>query len=69
MAAMLQTLAHILIELLKALLVEVLASRVLRWVRFQGQHNIKDIRLVMHRRHRDRLLNSLSTGKTTNRAK
>lgn len=67
MAAMLQTLAYIIIDLLKALLVEVLASRVRRWVRFQGQHNIKDIRLVMHRRHRDRLLNSLSTGKPTNR--
>lgn len=66
---MLQTLAHIIIDLLKALLVEVLASRVRTWVRFQGQHNIKDIRLVMHRRHRDRLLNSLSTDKLRNRAK
>ena len=69
MAAMLQALVHIIIDLLKALLVEALASRVRRWVRFQGEHNIKDIRLVLHRRHRGRLLNSLSTDKLRNRAK
>lgn len=60
-AVMLGELLKLISELLRALLVETLLSRVRKFLESGDQGNIKRARLVIHARCRQRLLNSLST--------